>query len=122
MRALGMRTARPLLMLPMLLTCCAAITASAASGYAAEDAEPVPTGAELAERCAEYREDLAFTRAQLKARNVLGRWDFIVGEHRERERFVAEHCADAARSGSADDGDQAMLDAAVAHAPGLRQS
>lgn len=120
MQTLGMRTARLLL---VLLTGSATFTAAAAGGgYAAEKAEPVPTGAELAERCADYRDQLEFTRAQLKARNLLGRWDFLVAEHRKREQFVAEHCPGGAGQDAAGDGDQAMRDAAGPHASRMRQS
>jgi hypothetical protein len=53
---------------------------------------PVPTGAALAERCAEYAETLAFTREQLKRRTFLGRSDLLRTVHRERERFLDAHC------------------------------
>jgi hypothetical protein len=75
-----------------LLAASTAGAAAASGGHGDEAPEPVPTGAELAERCAEYREELEFTRAQLKARNVLGRWDFVKAEHRRREKFVDAHC------------------------------
>lgn len=104
-------------LLVALLTGAAAGPAAAASSYDAEQAEPVPRGAELAERCAEYRDELAFTRAQLKERNLLGRWDFLVAAHRKREKFVAEHCGETARDDAAT-GDQARHDAA--HSPAAR--
>lgn len=69
--------------------------AFAASGAGHDDDhEPVPTGAELAERCAEYAETLAFTREQLKRRNILGRWNLFRSAHRERERFHDAYCRD----------------------------
>ena len=70
-------------------------------GHHDEHAEPVPTGAALTERCAEYAEQLAFTREQLKRRNVLGRWNLVVSEHRKRERFHDRYCGpDAASHGT----------------------
>lgn len=125
MHARRMQAARLLL---ALLIGSAAVAASAAGSYADEAVEPVPTGAELVERCDQYREELAFTRAQLKARSVLGRWDFLASEHRKREKFVADHCDDAARHDAETaaeahgDGDHAELGAAARRAPGARSS
>lgn len=66
--------------------------AASGGGHDDHDAEPVPTGAELAERCEAYAETLAFTREQLKRRNLLGRWNLLKSEHRERERFYDAYC------------------------------
>lgn len=65
-----------------------------AAGGGGQDAspEPVPTGEQLAERCREYRQDLEFTRAQLRERNFLARLDLLRTAHRKRERFVDAHC------------------------------
>ena len=83
----------------LLVTGTAAFAASG-GGHGHEDAhEPVPTGAALAERCAEYAETLAFTREQLKRRTILGRWNFVKAEHRERERFYDSYCSGDAHAG-----------------------
>lgn len=70
--------------------------AASGGGHGGHDEhhEPVPTGAELAERCADYAETLAFTREQLKRRNILGRWNLFKSAHRERERFYDAYCRD----------------------------
>ena len=67
----------------------------AASGGHDDDAhhEPTPTGAALTARCSEYAEQLAFTREQLKRRNILGRSDLVKAEHRKRERFYDANCS-----------------------------
>jgi|AntRauTorckE6833_2_1112554.scaffolds.fasta_scaffold42901_1 hypothetical protein len=70
--------------------------AASGGGHDAQP-EPAPTGEERVERCAEYREDLEFTRAQLRERTVLGRLDLLRSEHRKRERFVDAHCEDVGR-------------------------
>ena len=76
----------------LLLATPAAFAASGGHDDHGDAHEPVPTGAALAERCAEYAEALAFTREQLKRRNILGRWDFFKSAHRERERFHDAYC------------------------------
>lgn len=77
-----------------LLLAAAPASRAASGGHDDHDAhaEPVPTGAELRERCERYAESLAFTREQLKRRTLLGRWNVLRSRHRERERFHEEHC------------------------------
>lgn len=98
-----------------------AIGAGAAADHGHDaHAEPVPTGAELAARCSEYREQLTFTRAQLKARNFLGRSDLFRSEHRKREQFVAANCGDSGHGARGAGGDHATHDGA--HHEGARDA
>jgi hypothetical protein len=84
-----------------LLLAGAGAFAASGGGHGHEEAhEEVPTGAALVERCEEYAETLAFTREQLKRRTILGRWNFVKAEHRQRERFYDSYCTgDAHASG-----------------------
>lgn len=97
---------RTLLCAGLLLTGPAAYAASS-GGHDdhGEHAKPVPTGAALVERCEEYRESLAFSRKQMRQRNILGRWDFFRARHRERERFYEDHCSGDGSHAANDHGD-----------------
>ncbi|HSG88563.1 MAG TPA: hypothetical protein VLA56_05080 [Pseudomonadales bacterium] len=108
-RSIGIHTKRGLFTaLLAALTAGGSGVVLAASDHGHEaHAEPVPVGAELAERCEDYREDLEFTRAQLSRQNVLGRWDFVRTQHRKREKFVNEHCGGAASGDDGHGGDHA---------------
>ena len=93
--------------------------AHAASGGGHDDhgdhAKPVPTGAELVERCDAYRESLTFSRKQMRERNILGRWEFFRARHRERERFYADHCVDEATHAANAHGDEHHADTGAHH-------
>ena len=82
-------------LLAAVLLSAAGAGAASSAGHAHDAvADPVPTGAELTQRCEETARALSFTRDQLKRRTVLARWDFFRAEHRERERFHARWCED----------------------------